>query len=34
MSENSHREIFTIGIGGAAGEGAKYTGTNIWNIAS
>ncbi|NLE07096.1 MAG: hypothetical protein GX627_00535 [Parcubacteria group bacterium] len=32
MSENSHREIFTIGIGGAAGEGAKYTGTNIGTL--
>ncbi|MEK7634982.1 MAG: 2-oxoacid:acceptor oxidoreductase family protein [Patescibacteria group bacterium] len=29
MSENLNNEIFTIGIGGAAGEGVKYVGNNI-----
>jgi 2-oxoglutarate ferredoxin oxidoreductase subunit alpha len=29
MSEDLHNEIFTIGVGGAAGEGAKSTGSNI-----
>lgn len=29
MFENGHSEIFTIGVGGAAGEGVKKTGINI-----
>ncbi len=29
MSKDLHSEIFTIGVGGAAGEGVKYVGTQI-----